>query len=381
MTKSAPVRVLILARGFNAGGAERQLLTFLKSVDAAEIEVTVCCFYRDIWHVEAVNCPNVKVVDIGKRGRYDLFSFFRRAISLVREIRPDVIYGYGGSPWLLSLVLGKLTGPKVVWGIRNSEPIPEYGDRVSILLSRASLWASRFVDGFIVNSNSGAQAYISKGYPAKLMAVIPNGIDTRRFQRDEIMGRRLRQKWNVPGNSTVIGLVARSDPRKDHETLLRAAALLIGRGRNFYFVCVGVSQGEYLSKLATVASNLGIQERVKWMGYEVEVAGVYSALDVNVICSATEGFPNTLCEAMACETPCVVTDVGDCGAILGELGRPVTRGDATELADEIDRIISQDLRILGAMARARIVEKYSVEYLSERTTSYFQQQAAIRSRA
>ncbi len=376
MINGGPVRLLILVRGFSAGGAERQLLTYLGGLDPEKIDVTVACFYREIWHDQAVAGTKARIVALGKKGRYDFLGFLWQLIKVVRQTKPEILYGYGGTACLPALLVAKILGLKVIWGIRNAEVIPSFSDNFAVLTAKLALWVSGLPDGHIANSKAGANTFIAAGYPSSRMTVIPNGIDVERFHRDEAGREKVRGRWKISADEILIGLVARPDPRKEHETFLRAAAILVSRGRQFKFVCVGEANNAYTDNLIALTAELGIKDRVIWGGYQQDVAAVYSALDINVLCSGTEGFPNTLCEAMACQIACAATDVGDCREILGELGRILPFRNPNALADEIDRLASQDLVSLGARARDRIQTTYSVAQMTTRTTDYFDGVAA-----
>lgn len=365
-----PVRIMILVRGFGAGGAERQLLTLLQNCHNENAVITVACFYHQVWHAQAEGHPNIRIVDLCKGGRYDIIGLFRRMVALFNEFHPDVIYGYGGSAWLPALLLGKLKRTKVVWGIRNSEVIPQYGDHFEVVSANIFRYASRYVNGFIANSAAGARSYSSSGYPLKRITVIPNGIDARKFYRDAKQRDLVRSQWNVAPSTRLVGLVARADPLKEHATFLRAAALL-KKSTDLQFACVGVADGNYTSRLQILAEDLGIAAHVKWIGYQANVVGAYNALDVNVLCSGTEGFPNSLCEAMACETPCVATDVGDCAEILRGLSPAIPFQDPVALAAGIEMMLNRDRSEIGTAMRARVVEDYSVSTMVKKTISYF----------
>jgi glycosyltransferase involved in cell wall biosynthesis len=154
------------------------------------------------------------------------------------------------------------------------------------------------------------------------MTVIPNGVDTRRFAPDRASGSRLRASWRVRERSLLIGIVGRLDPMKDHQTFLRAAAILANSRADARFVCIGAGPERYTSDLKTLAGELGLGDKVIWPGFILrDIPAAYNAL--NICCSSSsfgEGTSNSIAEAMACGVPCVVTDVGDSKLIVGETG-------------------------------------------------------------
>jgi len=94
-----------------------------------------------------------------------------------------------------------------------------------------------------------------------------------------------------------------------------------------------------------------------------DIPKITAALDISVLSSESESFPNVVGEAMACSVPCVVTNVGDVAQIVGEAGRVVPPRNSEMLADAIERLISKgsgELDDLGKASRERIINLYSL---------------------
>jgi glycosyltransferase involved in cell wall biosynthesis len=154
---------------------------------------------------------------------------------------------------------------------------------------------------------------------------------------------------------------------KDHETFLRAAALLKRMSCGVKFVCVG--DGAPVRKRAPVdqAKHLGLADDIRWIPARGDVEIVMRAFDVLVSSSLLEGFSNVLAEALATGVPCVSTNVGDAERILAGIGKVVPRGNAEALAAAMSEMVKLRSQELSARARARIVNEYSMERLVERT--------------
>jgi glycosyltransferase involved in cell wall biosynthesis len=212
----------------------------------------------------------------------------------------------------------------------------------------------------IVNSEAGRTELRRRRFPARRLHVVPNGIDVEVHRPDRSARTVMRAELGAAAGDLVIGRVGRLHAVKGNEHLLDALALL--RERGLSFVAVFVGEGELHDTLRRRSAALGLAEQIRWVEPRADLSAVYSAFDVLVSCSISEGMPNVVAEAMAHEVPCVVTDVGDSAAVVGSTGAVVPPGDASALADAIEAL-ARDVhdRERGRMARQRVRDCYSVD--------------------
>ncbi len=327
------IRILFIIRALHLGGAERQLIQLAGGLDKTRFAVTVATMYDggELWH-EIEARPGVTLVSLHKRGRWDLVPFGYRALRLVRRLHPDILHSYMGGSNELALVLGRLAGARVIWGLRVSDlNLSHYGWFV-LALFRIGAVLSHWPDLIIANSHAGQHYHQTHGYAQRRLIVISNGIDTERFRPDEAAGREQRRTWGIPDGTELIGIVGRLDPVKDHSTFLHAAALFTAVRPQARFVCVGSGPATYLAALQRLAHDLGIADRVLWTGSSNMMVSAYNALSLLTSTSLSEGFSNVLGEAMACGVSCVATDVGDSAWLLGDTGLVVPAGTPQAVA-------------------------------------------------
>jgi glycosyltransferase involved in cell wall biosynthesis len=366
------MKVLILIRDLEAGGAQRQTVLLSRALAAQGVNVVVATFYpvgRLGEELEGVR--NIRLVFLGKRGRWDVARFGRRLLSTVREAAPDVVIGYMQVANFLSLLAGRWAGCRVVWNVRcTNVPVGYYG-----LPAMAALWLekvfSRLAEAIIVNSEAGRAYFASRGFFSKRLFVIRNGIDTERFFRTPDGRAAVRRELGVVEAEPLVGLVARLDPMKDHESFLQAAAAIAADRPEIRFLCVGGGDDARSARLRRLAGDLGLGRKVFWIGDRRDMSAVYCALDVLVLASAFgEGVPNVVGEAMACEVPCVVTDVGDSARLVGDTGLVVPVRDPVLLAGAIAEALAwgeAGRAEAGRRARKRIEEEFSVARLVRET--------------
>ena len=227
-------------------------------------------------------------------------------------------------------------------------------------LSRANRFAYRFSQQVLANSDSVADILtVHDGVARDKVIVVPNFVDDSAFSRKaDAWIDEQRSAWHVPADSTVIGIVARLEEVKNHRMLLESVARL---DDNVCTVIVG--DGSQRESLARLAEELGISERVRFPGYIPMKANIHSAFDISVLCSNSEGFPNTVIEAMAAGTPVVATAVGGIPDAIDhdETGLLVSRGDTDGLVRSLRQLIDSPTmrKALGAAAREKASRVYS----------------------
>lgn len=367
-----PNTTLFLARSLDRGGAERQLVVLAKGLARRGHAVAVAVFFGGGAFETELAAAGVRIIYLGKKGRWDMLPFFVRLLRVLRRERPAQLHAYLSVPNLLAVAARPfLPGTRIVWGVRASDMDLSRYDRLSRLAYAWERRLARFADLIIANSQAGKRHAIANGFPEPKVVVVPNGIDTTYFRFDADGRQRQRARWGLAADDVAVGLVARLDPMKDHPTFFRAASRIVPVRQDVRFVCVGAGAAEYADSLKQQAAALGLAREVIWAGAQDDMPAVYSALDI--ACSSSsfgEGFSNTIAEAMACELPSVVTDVGDSAYIVGDAGTVVAPEDSAALAEAVMNLVrlsTEQRRSLGAACRARTVSEFGIEKLIDQT--------------
>jgi glycosyltransferase involved in cell wall biosynthesis len=369
------VKLLFLLRSLQYGGTERQAVQLAKGLARSGHDVKIAVFYPGGTLESEI--PGISVLTPGKRGRWDVLGFAARLASLIRRDRPDVLHTFAPVPNLFAaLVRPALPRTSiVVWGVRSADLRPIEMTRVLRLCYQAEGPVSRLADLIITNSHAGARAAAERGVDQRRIAVVPNGVDVDLYRPDASARRRVRAEWGVGDGQRLIGLVGRLDPVKDHPAFLRAAAIMARARDDVRFVCVGDGPGAYWDDLRALQAQLGLGGRLIWAGARNDMPSVYPALDLCCSTSLSEGFSNSIVEAMSTGVPCVVTDVGDSAHIVGDVGRVVPAAAPDRLAAaclEMLDLLAGSSCDLPARARARITQDFGTDALVTRTVALLQ---------
>ncbi len=182
---------------------------------------------------------------------------------------------------------------------------------------------------------------------------------------------RLLKELSIPPSATVLAMIARLVPIKDHSTALRALANPILH--DVHLLIVG--DGELRKELEKESRELGIARFIHFLGWRQDIPDILAASDMAILTSTNEGTPATLIEAAAAARPVVATDVGGIPSIVvhDETGLLVSPKKPEMLAQAIHRLSSSPSirRAMGTAARNRAVTLYgSANFVSQTAELY-----------
>lgn len=365
--------------GTQYGGAEMMLFKLLSSSAMADFDVRVV----SLWSVgpvgEKIRRLGVPIESLGMRRGVPRADALPRLVRLLRSNPTDVMQTWMYHSDLLGGLAGKLVGVPVAWGLRTGilDPLTKSLTRMTVRACAAL--SSTVPTRIIACGESVRRIHIGLGYDASKICVIPNGFDLEAFSPNGEARAAVRAELGFTQSERVVGLVARFDPMKDHRTFVRAAALLSARLPGARFILCGPDMTWDNQPLAAWIREAGLQDRFSLLGPRGDVPRVTCAFDLATSSSRSgEGFPNVIGEAMACGVPCVVTDVGDAGLLVGDTGRVVPPEDAGALASawhDVLMVAPEERAAAGAAARNRVAEHFSLPSIAERYAELYRELA------
>lgn len=291
-----------------------------------------------------------------------------RLWHLLRKHRPNVVQTWLYHADLIGGIIARLAGIRnIAWGIRHSNLTPGTVKRSTIWIAKLSAALSAWVPSHIVCcSQQAVEAHKRIGYVIDKFRLVPNGYDLTKLAPNPNAGQQLRIALGLSTDLVLIGMVARFDAQKDHANLLAALRILKQKGQAFHCLLVGTGMDANNATLNGWLQKNDLNDRVTLLGRRSDIDAIMNALDIHLLSSLGEAFPNVLAEAMACGTPCVTTDVGDAAYIVGDTGWVVPPQNSQALAqgiqsalDEIGDTKAWQLR--QQAARQRIENNFTIE--------------------
>lgn len=360
--KNDVLRVLHVSSGLGVGGAETMLYRLVQALHGKNGQhhsvVSLndnCCF-----DFEALGVP-LEIIDFKSAGAVAGMTRLRRKI---RAEAPHLVQGwmYHGN---FAATLAAPGNTPVVWSIHhslhnlNNESLP-----IRTMIRTGGFVGRRSnTRKIIFVSEMSERHHAALGYPRDKSLIVPNGFNCADFAPDSGARRGCRNELGFQESDLLLGSFGRYDPIKDHALLLRAFSRVLQHFPDARLLLAGGGVDEANPILASLIRHTGVGANVRLLGQRNDMPRLYNSLDLYVLSSKSESFPNVLGEASACAVPCITTDVGDSRRILGNTGRVVPPGSESELAAamvELLRMSPADRRAMGEQARANVRSNYDL---------------------
>jgi glycosyltransferase involved in cell wall biosynthesis len=343
------------------GGAERDLMALLQTLDRQQWEPHVVCPgtgpFRERLHAIGASTYALTLPP----WRKPLVFFQRRSAvrqlsALVARLDPAMIHvnDIWWVPHTLRAVAGCCSTPVPIMAHVRQEIEPAKVRRYELDRVEAVIAISRQIE----------QSLIAGGVSAGKVRTIYSGIDLSGEQPVED-GQSMVQLLGIPKGAVLIGTVANLFPRKGYEVMLRALPAIFRGIPTVHYVIVGSDDSGYADRLKRLAQELKIADRVHIVGFQDPVQPILACLDLYVHPALMEGFGIAVVEAMAMGKAVVATTTGGLPEVVaqGETGLLVPPGDVESLAATVVSLLKDRARReqMGRNGLARAQERFSLD--------------------
>lgn len=364
-----PRRVSVLTTGLARGGAETQVLMLAVGLQQRGWKVSVESLLPPQAFADELEHKGIPVISLGMHPGVPNPTAIYRLARHWRTFRPHIVHSH----MVHANLLGRITrifapAPVLIGTAHSIWEGPKWRD-----------WAYRFTDrlsDLTTNvSQAGLNRYLRNGLVRKPSAAwVPNGIDTARFAPDPEIRRRHRRQAGWEERFVWLAVGNLREP-KDYPNLLAAFAAARDEAPSLHLAIAG--SGHLLGSLRAQAVQLGIMDRVEFLGTRTDVRELMQAADAFVMSSAWEGMPMALLEASASALPVVATNVGGNAEVVehARSGLLVPAHDSSALARAIANLARQTpaaLRELGEAGRNRVQALYGIERVLDRWENIYE---------
>ena len=355
------MKIIHLIGGGDVGGAKSHVLSLIKEL-GKHIEVTLVCFRKGPFHEDAVRMGiDARVIRTG-----NIVADIRKTLKLVRENNYDIIHSHGAKANMIATIIRRITGIPVVTTIHSDYRL----DYMNNLLKQSSfgvinMISLRKIDYHIGVSDSYRNMLIERRFNPQRVFTVYNGIP---FDNEipPCTRRAFFDRYHIPfpEDAILVGILARLDPVKDHETFIRAAAEVSKANPKVRFI-IGGPGDELRPRLEHLAEKLGVRDKICFTGMIHEPYDFFQVIDINVLTSISESFPYVILEGARCRRATVSTRVGGLADLIesGVNGYLIKPGDWKALAGHLLELANNETKRaeMGRRLREKAERKFSLE--------------------
>jgi glycosyltransferase involved in cell wall biosynthesis len=340
-----PIKVLHIIGSLGCGGAQVVLKHLVENTDGKQVEVFVYPLRsRD------VRIPIQGQIITRPYCNYDPRKFFT-ILRLCKQHDIDIIVAHLSKPIMACLFASFFSKSGLI--IYEHGPVIVKGPQYSLYrLVLRLLW--RRADIFIAVSQSIADYLIHKiGISPDRVRVIYNPVQTDVFDHQRISAGAARERLGISGNDIVLGFVGSLSLIKGADLLIKATALLLQRSQRYLLLVAG--EGPDRKSLVKLAQRLGIDDRIRFLGFCDNVPEVMAAFDIGIVPSRQESFGIVCLELMSMKVPLISSGVGGMTEYITneETGLLLKENTPEEICRCVERLVNDE------QLRQRLIENGS----------------------
>jgi glycosyltransferase involved in cell wall biosynthesis len=269
--------------------------------------------------------------------------------------------------------LARLTRVPVILDTSHGRELWRTGWKKSFVVDRL---IARTIDCTIAVSDSTARYLIQeKHFPSAKVKVVRNGVNLDRYRPETADKTAIRQSLNIDENVPLLIVLGRLDPQKGHRFLIEAMSTVRKEFPNVQVVCLG--EGALRKELEHLTKSKGLEDTIRFPGYESDVLPWLRAADLSVLPSLFEGLPMVAMETLAAGCPMVATAVDGTPEVIlnAETGLLVPPRDPGSLASAILQMLRDPdrARRMAEAGRRLVFEQFSVERMVRHTEELYLQ--------
>ena len=372
------MKVIHIINSLKKGGAEGnlyRLTKFHKKKYQKKIEIIVITLIDNGFYETNLRKNDVKVFSLGIRKKNNYIELIKKLLKFrefIKQEKPDIVQSWMYHSNFLSLFIPRIYSHKIFWNIRHSVLNLKMSKKTTILVSICCAIFSRYFPKKIIYcSKKSIKFHQNKHfYNPKKTVLIDNGFSGKTFFYSKNERLIFRKKYNLKKTDIVLGFAGRYTREKNISSLLLGFSKIIKNNNNVYLCMVGKNINISNKELMSHINDYSIKKKVHLLSEQENLLNFYNGIDLLLLTSHSESFPNVVAESMLCSTPVLSSDVGCSKKIINNCGFIMKDNNYETIFLELKKFINffknkkKEWKILKIKSQLKIKKDYSIEKMA-----------------
>ena len=372
------MNVIHIINSLKKGGAEGNLYRLCKLHKKnykQKINITIITLINNGYYEEDLQKIGVKIFSLDFEENNKLLSFIKKILILrkiIKKIDPNIIQSWMYHSNFFSLFIQKKYQDKIFWNIRHSELNFKISKKKTILISIICGLFSRIIPKKIIYcSQKSIEFHENNHFYSKYKTIlIDNGYSDKTFYPSQYLRFNFKKKNKIQKKDITLGYAGRYAKQKNIKSLLLAFSKIIKHHDNVYLYMVGKNISNKNKELSNFVSELKIKKKIFFLNEQKNLLEFYNGIDILVLASHSESFPNVIAEAMLCSTPVLASNAGCSKKIVDKYGFIMDKNDHLSITKNLNKTIDimvnkkKKWKFLKKSARIQIQKNFSIEKMT-----------------
>ena len=372
------MKVIHVINSLNKGGAEGnlyRLCKYQKKKYGHKINIIILTLIDNGFYEIHMKKLGIKILTLGLKKNDSVFEIIKKFWifrKIIVKLQPDVIQSWMYHSNLISSFSPIQFRRKIIWNIRHTKLRINFSKKMTIIISFICGILSWIVPKKIIYCSTQSSNFHEKNhfYSKYKTKFIENGFSDKSFFFSFEKRQFFRRKYKLNDNDIILGFAGRYTKEKNIKSLLIAFSKIKKKYDNVYLFLAGKDINNQNTEIQFIRTKYNIDKRIFLLDEQKNLLDFYNGIDLFLLTSHTESFPNVLAESMLCETPVLTSNVGNASNIVGECGFIMDSNSFDSIFFHLNKTIKilvndkKKWNLLKKKCRLKIKKDYSLEKMS-----------------
>jgi len=372
------MKIIHIISSLEKGGAEGnlyRLCQFQKKKYKNKIDITIITLIKNGYYEIELKKKNIKIFTLGLNKKIKFFYFLKKIFILRKFIKsqnPDIIQSWMYHSNFITLFIHQKFYNRIFWNIRHSKLNIKISKKITIFISLICGLFSKIVPSKIIYCSEESINFHENHhfYAKNKTRLIDNGYCEKNYYPSKPLRLNFRKKNKLKKTDIILGFAGRYAKQKNISSLLFAFSKIVKNYNNIYLFMAGKDINSSNQELNKIAFDLKIKNKVIFLDEQKNLLEFYNGIDLLILTSLSESFPNVVAEAMLCSTPVLSSDVGCSKKIIEDSGFLVNGNDHQSIVKSLNESLyvfkNKKIRwkFIKKNCRLKIKNKYSIKNMS-----------------